>query len=465
MKTKILWLGIFICVLLVGVETARACSCVRTEKPTIEFRKTSVVFVGTVKSVTSVNSQKLGDEFNFNNLRTTFSVDEALKGVKGKEIDIYTSSPGGGSCGIEFQEGEQYLVYAYDGGSEEKKYFSTSVCSRTRPAEGKDDEIAVLRSLAKGRFEPRIYGRVEEIMRGIFLLDRQENVPLTGIKITARNSTGGVYQSVTDKNGMFRFVNVKPGNYRLELKLPATHKLGDDSWGFIEKQKTDLNFTVTGFDAPDFITIETRVDGRIKGRVLDFQGNPVGKGVRVTLVTKDTVGNPDDNIHYIGTDTDKKGFYEFEGIPEGEYYLGVNLDLRQPYKDNPYPKIFYPNAGGFQNAALIKLGYAQKLNGFDINLPEPLKTFTVKGKVTKTDGSPAVGITVYVSNQARHNFEDFVWLKTDRNGEFTATCLEGVTYRFAVYEKDSKGFDKLSSEKIQKIGAESNQPLEFVIEK
>ena len=461
MKTRFLWLTIFFVVILFGFEKANACSCMGTEKPTTAFRKTPVIFVGTAKSVNSADTKQFVDEYNFNDVRATFSIDEKIKGVKSEEIDIYTRSQGTG-CGISFKEGEKYLVYAY-GDDKKKKYYSTSICTRTRLAERKDDEIAVLRSLAKGKFEPQIYGKVEEIVRGIFLLDNKDNIPMSGIKITAK-SGGNFYESITDDNGHFSFKNVRPGNYILDLKLPSTHKLGDDSWGFIEKQKVDLNFTVTNTDSPDFIIIETRVDGRIKGRVFDFQGNPVGKGVRITLVTKDTVKNADNKIQYIGTDTDKKGFYEFEGIPQGDYYLGVNLDLNQPYKNNPYPKSFYPNVAEPENAMLIKLGYGQKLNGFDMTLQPALKPIIVKGKVFRKDVTPAIGVTVYVTNQARHNFEDFVWLKTDANGEFSATCLEGLNYSFAVYEKGSKGYDEKSKEINKIIDGQNNKPIEFILE-
>lgn len=455
MRTKFLWLTIFLAVVLFGFENAKACECMGTGKPTSEFRKTPVIFVGTVKSVNSADSRKFGDDYNFNDLQTTFLVNEKFKGVKGNEIDIYTSSQGT-ACGFRFQKGEKYLVYAYSE-DQSRKYYSTSICTRTRLAEGKADEIAVLRSLSKGKLQPRIYGRVEEIVRGIYL-EYKENVPMANIKVIARNGNK-TYESITDDDGMFRFANLKIGKYKLQVELPSTHKIGDDSWEFEGNQALNLNYSVTNYDCPDFITIKTRVDGRIKGRVLDFKGNPVGKDVRVTLITKETVNNSDDKIQYIGTETDKMGFYEFKGIPKGEYYLGINLDLSQPYKNNPYKKIFYPNSTNSQTATLIKLGYGQKLNGFDLTLPAPLKSIVVKGKVTKKDGSPIAGITVYVSNQARHDFEDFVWLKTDQNGEFSATCLEGLTYRFSIFEKDLKKI----SEIMQKIDGQSNNRLEFVI--
>jgi len=442
---------------VVGCGEAYACECMEKNTPTTEFRKTPVIFVGTVKSEASADDRTFGTELNWYDIRNVFSVTEAIKGVKSREVDVYASSQGT-ACGIRFYEGENYLVYAYRD-EETKKFLSTSICTRTRPATESEDEIGVLRSLSRGRFEPRLYGRVEEVVRGIFLGDRTPNKPFPGIRVIAR-SEGNTYQTKTDEDGRFRFVGIRPGLYRLDLDLPSTHKVGDDSWGFTKKQKPNLMFTVTAEDSPDFITIETRVDGRIKGRISDSAGKPVGKGIRVTLVTKATADDPDNQIQYIGSDTDSQGFYGFDGIPKGEYLLGINLDVSQPYKDSPFPKSFYPGVAESSGATVIKLGYGEKLSGFDMKLPTRLRSITVRGRVVREDGSPINEMTVYVTNQARHDFEDFVWLKTDRNGEFEASCLEGLTYRFKLY--DGKQYNQPLAEKTLQV--EGGIPLvDFVI--
>ena len=41
-----------------------------------------------------------------------------------------TTPPTGGSCGFAFEEGEEYIVYAYDGANTDESY-SVNICSRT----------------------------------------------------------------------------------------------------------------------------------------------------------------------------------------------------------------------------------------------------------------------------------------------------------------------------------------------
>lgn len=442
----------------IGLLNVFACSCIRWNKPTVEFRKTPVIFVGTVKVIDSVDSRELGQEFNFNERKVVFTVEKPLKGVRKEEIAIYTSSQGT-ACGYPFQTGSRYLVYAY-GGSGDQKIYSTGICSRTRLAEQREDEIAVLESLARGKFEPRIYGRVDEIVRGIYLGDRAEDLPMSGIRITARGANAR-YETISDDKGEFRFTKLKPGRYVLNLKIPSTHKLGGDSWDFDEKP--DLDFTITNRDCPDFIVIKTRVDGRIKGRVYDYQGKPVGKDVRVSLITAQTVDKPDDQIEYISESTNKKGYFEFVGIPPGEFYLGINLDVK-PHRENPYPKTFYPNVRTSEESVLIKLERGQRLKGFDLILPKPPEMKIIRGRVLR-NGQPVVDATVYVSNRARHDFEDFVWLKTDQNGEFRAKCLKGIAYRFVVYDKDSEGYATVKAGEVKRIIGETNDPVEFDLAK
>ncbi|MBS1792568.1 MAG: hypothetical protein JSS81_01870 [Acidobacteria bacterium] len=388
-----------------------------------------MVFVGTVKSVKSADSRKFGDEYNFNDLQTTFYIDEPLKGVKSKEIDIYTSSQGT-ACGIEFEPGEQYLIYAYEEGSK-IKYLSTSICSRSRDAGSRKDEIAVLRSISNGAFIPRIYGRVEEIIRGIYLLDDLRNVPMYDVLVTASNGEN-VYRTRTDLGGNFSFINIRKGIYRLDVKLPSTYKLRDDSWNFVSKTGTDFVYEVTASDSPDFITIETRINGRIRGRVVAESGKPVGKGVRVSLISRETAEKEVGDIKYMPTSTDGSGNFEFYGIPPGEYYVGFNLETR-PGKDFPYPRTYYPGTPEVEKAKIIVLGKGDAAEGLVLNLPKKVEEIKVRGRVVDAEGKPVSGAIVEryglysrewresddysMQNILQPTFEGRV--ETDENGEFT----------------------------------------------
>lgn len=97
-------------------QPAYACSCVMPGTPEEETEKSDVVFNGTV---TEVESSGYGYD-------VTFQVNEALKGVEDTAVTIHTGQ-GGGDCGFEFKEGEEYLVYAYKGEAQ----FEVSICSLT----------------------------------------------------------------------------------------------------------------------------------------------------------------------------------------------------------------------------------------------------------------------------------------------------------------------------------------------
>ena len=64
----------------------------------------------------------------------TMEISTTWKGTKGKVVTVETGL-GGGDCGYGFEEGESYLVYAYQRKIEEGSAgpLRTGICSRTRP--------------------------------------------------------------------------------------------------------------------------------------------------------------------------------------------------------------------------------------------------------------------------------------------------------------------------------------------
>lgn len=75
---------------------------------------------------------------------THFSEIESWKGIHGKQIytKIVTTCC---MCGISFVEGKTYLLYLY--GPNKQGYYSSSSCTRTKPAEGAEEEVEVLNSI------------------------------------------------------------------------------------------------------------------------------------------------------------------------------------------------------------------------------------------------------------------------------------------------------------------------------
>ncbi len=110
------------------MPTAFACSCAGSTPPSEAFGESTAVFAGKVVSIESNNYSKT----------VHFDVERAWKGVTESAITI-TTGEGGGDCGYGFEEGKEYLVYAY--GSES---LTTGICGRTQPVMDAYVDLAAL---------------------------------------------------------------------------------------------------------------------------------------------------------------------------------------------------------------------------------------------------------------------------------------------------------------------------------
>lgn len=101
------------------------CSCVAAAPPRIAFEQASAVFIGTVIAAPSQAAPDAivssGDPVQY-----TFRVSRIWKGPEYTTL-VVTTARGSSSCGLGFQEGQAYLVYA-DGPPEQ---LMSSLCSRT----------------------------------------------------------------------------------------------------------------------------------------------------------------------------------------------------------------------------------------------------------------------------------------------------------------------------------------------
>ncbi|SFB03914.1 MULTISPECIES: hypothetical protein [unclassified Bacillus (in: firmicutes)] len=66
------------------------------------------------------------------------------KGVSESQVIVVTGQ-GGGDCGIDFVEGEEYLVYANQSSIyEDSDYLSAGICSRTNELSAAEEDLLVL---------------------------------------------------------------------------------------------------------------------------------------------------------------------------------------------------------------------------------------------------------------------------------------------------------------------------------
>ncbi len=92
-----------------------ACSCAMAT-PSEQFDNATTIFVGTVKSISADGWDNI----------VAFDVHESRKGSSVENVSVTTSQQGA-SCGFDFEEGEKYIVYAYD----DDGALGTGMCSGT----------------------------------------------------------------------------------------------------------------------------------------------------------------------------------------------------------------------------------------------------------------------------------------------------------------------------------------------
>ena len=126
----VLLIGLFLLGDVLSAAPVQACSCAETD--TEEALASAVsIFEGRVMGL---EGGEVGGD-----VRVTFRVVQAWKGDVGEEVTVATSASGA-SCGYGFELQRGYLVYTYaaDGGEH------VSLCSRTRPIEEADEDLAAL---------------------------------------------------------------------------------------------------------------------------------------------------------------------------------------------------------------------------------------------------------------------------------------------------------------------------------
>ncbi|CAM2903118.1 hypothetical protein PASE110613_06865 [Paenibacillus sediminis] len=135
LKSTIIIALIFI--LLFGHSTyTSACSCAVSPSVSGEFQMQTAVFSGKVVSIALPNTvmKSTADPIQVN-----FEVFEVWKGDVGRKISI-TTARDSASCGFDFVEGQQYLVYA--GG--EPNHPQVLLCGRTIELSAAEEDLHIL---------------------------------------------------------------------------------------------------------------------------------------------------------------------------------------------------------------------------------------------------------------------------------------------------------------------------------
>jgi hypothetical protein len=143
---------------LVPVRSVFGCSCGGPGLPAKSYAHADLIFIGTVTDQTdrftfwrkgwSVLRHLAGakPEFDMDEYARTqgfeysFAVDRMWRGTPARTTSVLTGR-GGGDCGVPFERGETYLVYAH---CHKQGDCFTIICSRTRSVEHAAEDLQYL---------------------------------------------------------------------------------------------------------------------------------------------------------------------------------------------------------------------------------------------------------------------------------------------------------------------------------
>jgi hypothetical protein len=450
MKPRLLSLLFIAGLIFICSTKALACSCAfGGGAPCQEFWRVDAVFAGTVVGSGKITVDEGELKHDMRLVRLT--VDQPIRGMKAAEVDVVTGW-GGGDCGYEFKIGQRYLVYAYR--DEKDQRLSTSICTRTRLLTEADDDFAFIRSMPTSNANGLVFGTVgkrnHEWKEG-----EKWYKPVASVELTIEGEDRQ-YPAQTDSDGNFRVENVVPGKYVVKLKLPPgliRNSLQKDEGATIVENEIEV--PAHGCAETEFYL---EADTRVRGRVLDVNGNPVAK------MRLDMRGAPSDkqNLNtFLYAETDTEGYFEFKTVPPGNYWLGYHL-LNSPLQEGlPYARTYLPGVPTKALATVITVKEGQSLSRLTLQLPPPLTQRTVNGLVVWPDGQPAPGASVFVSLNEEGAMSASSTTTTDDKGRFTLKLYEGLQYKVSAYVK-SAGSKSSQTEYIE-IPISVDQPLRLVL--
>jgi len=450
MKRRLFSLVFIAGLTLISSAKVLACTCGSGGgAPCQEFWRADAVFAGTVVRSGKIDVDEGGFKHDMRLVRLT--VDQPIRGMQSAEVDVVTGW-GGGDCGYAFKLGQRYLVYAYR--EEGDKRLSTSICTRTRLIKEADDDFAFFRTLPTSNANGLVFGivgkRNHEWKEG-------ENwyKPVPDAELTIEGE-GRQYQAQSNSDGKFRVENVVPGKYVVKLKLPPglirNALLKDEGATIVEDE---IEVAAHGCAESEFY-LES--DTRVRGRVLDVNGNPVAK---MQLNMRPADGNKTYTNPFLDAETDTDGYFEFKIVAPGAYWLGYHL-LSGPFQEGqPYTRVYLPGVPSRALATVLTVKEGQSLSGLTLQMPPPLSQRTVNGLVVLPNGEPAPGASVYFGLSEEGEPSASSSTTTDEKGQFTLKLFEGLQYKVSAYRKGTG--DKYYQTDYIEIPMTLDQPLRLVL--
>ncbi|HEU4833197.1 MAG TPA: carboxypeptidase-like regulatory domain-containing protein [Pyrinomonadaceae bacterium] len=429
---KVIFISVAFLSLLISPRLALACSCGGSPSICGSFAAAEAVFVGTITRVEQkrVKVPDAPDAFNAQQIAYV-QVDEAFKGAKESEL-IFRSY--GSSCDATYIASQRWLFYAHF--NKDKNEWELRDCDRSTLIEWAADDLIYLRNLAASAQTTRVSG----VLRG------DSNKPLMGMKVKVSDGHQ-VYETFTDKLGVYEISGLPPGKYTIQPETPSTLK--------VRYSRPSGELDLTSREVRRYVLKEKSCAGEnfyfsentsISGKLFDPDGRPL-KEVCVRLLPKTQL----DTVPVLEDCTKEDGSFKIDEIPLADYVLVANEDGKIT-SFTPFPTVYYPGVFDKEKATVLTLASGDQRENVDIRVPSLQQTRTIEGQLLYADGRPVADESVEFTEEPERGQESEVAdTQTDSNGRFSLVILDGLKGRLSGYILTRRGGQYRDCPKIEKF--------------
>lgn len=380
------------------------------------YTSADAVFIGSVQRIEQHKPTKGsdGNEYTAGQIAHV-QVEKIFKGINDSDV-VFRSY--GTSCDAVFKEGERWLFYAYY--DKESKAWSIRACDRSTGIENAADDLLYLQGLPNSAQKTRISGTLEHYEEGpVKGFTRVKNLIGARVKIRGDQKSYEVY---SDKSGVYEIYGLPPGKYAIEPEIPLGLKVRFPIYfgavDYSDKQTEKVVLTEKSCTGVNFVFSS---DASISGRVWGVDGRAM-PNVCLNLMPKDKPAAS----NWIFDCTDDEGRYKLDEIPPGEYFIVINSEGKIS-SDEPFPTAFYPGVFDKEKATVLTMTEGAYLQDYDIHIPSQEVRRLIQGVLLYADGRPVADEVVeFKSETVKEGYDGEVHTKTDAQGHFSLTVLQGL---------------------------------------
>jgi hypothetical protein len=381
---------------------ALGCSCVEPPPPCQAVGQTQLVFLGTV---TQVNAEPGAFK------TAQMHVDRLYRGQIKETIELFDD----GMCdGPLLEAGRQYLMYTSELPT---GAIPARGCTRSRAVEAADADLDFLKEYSAGAVRTHISGivRYRPDEPEDSKLGDEGRTPMKDVRVTV-SSGGKEFSTDTNSLGQYFFTGLPAGQYEIDAQSSG-YRL---NWA-----PNNLTLRANGCLEANMLM---KVDRRVYGVVRDANGAPAS-GVIVEMMSVNRQLKRWEQPVLLGI-SDPNGKYVIDGVPPGNYYLGINIKST-PTKQHPYSSTYYPNTADIGQALQIGFALGASVRELNLRIPNRLPLVTIQGRVVNPDGtSPRVEDhpQIRIKEPGLFGQIEEESIEIDAEGRFQFELCEGVSY-------------------------------------